>query len=70
MIAEEYRPLTGRRNSGSLDKNITEGFAVRLGKREDALPVQIALARDVYRGHLVCFAAIAAFILLQLRFGV
>lgn len=43
--------------------------AVRLGKREDALSVQIALARDVYRGHLVCFVAIAAFILLQLRFG-
>jgi len=43
--------------------------AVRLGKREDALSVQITLARDVYRGHLVCFAAIAAFILLQLRFG-
>ena len=43
--------------------------AVRLGARADALPVQIALARDVYRGHVLCFAAIAAFLVLQLRAG-
>jgi hypothetical protein len=43
--------------------------AVRLGARTDTLPVQIALARDVYRGHMLCFVAIAAFIVLQLRVG-
>ncbi len=43
--------------------------AVRLGRRADALPVQIALARDIYRGHVLCVVAIAGFILLQLRVG-
>ena len=41
--------------------------AVRLGARTDPLPVQIALARDVLRGHVICFVAIAWFVLLHLR---
>jgi hypothetical protein len=44
--------------------------AVRLGGRTDALATQIDLARDIYRGHIICFAAIALFILLQLRLPV
>jgi hypothetical protein len=41
--------------------------AVQLGGRTDALATQIALARDIFRGHVLCFAAIALFTLLQLR---
>ena len=41
--------------------------AVRLGGRTDALTIQIDLAHDIFRGHVLCFAAIAAFTLVQLR---
>jgi hypothetical protein len=40
--------------------------AMRLGARADDLPVQRALARTIWRDHVVCFAAILAFLALQL----
>jgi hypothetical protein len=40
--------------------------AVRLGGRKDGLADQSLLARAIYRDHLVCFAAISAFLLLRL----
>jgi hypothetical protein len=43
--------------------------AVRLGARSDPLEVQSALARSIYHGHLLCFAAILAFCILQLTAG-
>jgi hypothetical protein len=41
--------------------------AVRLGGRTDTLTTQIDLAHEIFRGHILCFAAIAAFTLFQLR---
>jgi hypothetical protein len=32
----------------------------------DELPVQRALARSIWREHIVCFAAVVAFLYLQL----
>lgn len=43
--------------------------AVRLGARTDAIDVQSRLARSVLKDHLVCFAAIAALLVVQLGFG-
>lgn len=40
--------------------------AMRLGARLDPPPVQRALARTIWRDHLICFAAILAFLALQL----
>jgi hypothetical protein len=40
--------------------------AVRLGARGDSLDVQAELARTITRDHLVCLAAMAAFLALQL----
>ena len=40
--------------------------AVRLGRRADPVAVQSVLARRICRDHLVCLAAIAAFLALQL----
>jgi hypothetical protein len=40
--------------------------AVRLGTRRDEVAVQSALARSILRDHVVCFAAIAGVIVLQL----
>jgi hypothetical protein len=40
--------------------------AVRLGGREDGLADQSRLARSIYRDHVVCLAAISAFLLLRL----
>jgi hypothetical protein len=40
--------------------------AVRLGTRRDATAVQGALARTILREHLVCAAAIAALLVVQL----
>ncbi len=40
--------------------------AVRLGGRGDPVAVQSALARQICRDHLVCLAAIAAFLAVQL----
>ena len=40
--------------------------AVRLGARSDPAEVQSALARSICRGHLVCLAAIAAFLAIEL----
>ena len=42
--------------------------AVRLGARLDPLESQSALARSIFRGHLLCAAAIAALLALQLGF--
>jgi hypothetical protein len=39
--------------------------AMRLGARTDALAAQRALARAIWRDHLVCFIAIVAFLALQ-----
>lgn len=41
--------------------------AVRLGARRDAPATQLALARRIYRAHVLCFAVIAVFIALQIR---
>src|SRR5262249_43625406 len=38
--------------------------AVRLGLRQDPIDVQSALARGICRGHLVCLASVAAFLVL------
>jgi hypothetical protein len=40
--------------------------AVRLGTRRDSTEVQSALARSILRDHVVCFAAIAGVLVLQL----
>ena len=40
--------------------------AVRLGSRTDPAPVQSALARAVFRDHLLCLAAVTAFLIVQL----
>lgn len=40
--------------------------AIRLGLRRDAIAEQSALARAIYRDHLICLAAIGAFLVLQL----
>jgi hypothetical protein len=41
--------------------------AVRLGSQRDPPETQLALARRIYRAHVLCFAAIAVFVALQLR---
>jgi hypothetical protein len=43
--------------------------AVRLGGRADPPERQSALARSILREHLLCFAGIAALLLVQLGFG-
>jgi len=43
--------------------------AVRLGTRRDGISVQSMLARQVLVEHLLCFAAIAALIAVQLGWG-
>jgi len=43
--------------------------AVRLGTRRDPPAAQSALARSILRQHLVCFAAIAVLLAVQLGFG-
>jgi hypothetical protein len=40
--------------------------AVRLGSRADSAPIQSALARAIFRDHLLCLAAVAAFLTVQL----
>jgi hypothetical protein len=40
--------------------------AVRLGSRRDTIEAQSALARSIFREHLICFASIAALLVLQL----
>ena len=40
--------------------------AVRLGSRTDPAPMQSALARAVFRDHLLCLAAVTAFLVVQL----
>ena len=43
--------------------------AVRLGTRRDDVAVRRALARSILRDHVLCFAAIAAVLVLQLGFA-
>lgn len=43
--------------------------AMRLGGRADPIAVQSEIARRICRDHLLCLAAIAAFLLLQLLAG-
>jgi len=43
--------------------------AVRLSARSDALDVQSRLARSIFRDHLICLAAIASTLIVQLVFG-
>ncbi|ERR1035437_462013 len=43
--------------------------AVRLGARADRLERQSALARSVLRGHVICIAAIASVLIVQLAFA-
>ena len=40
--------------------------AMRLGRRDDPLPTQRQLARTILWDHVACFAAIAAFLAVQL----
>jgi hypothetical protein len=47
----------------------TVPHAVRLGSRRDPVPVQSALARSVFRDHLVCLAAIATLLVVQLAWA-
>jgi len=43
--------------------------AVRLGAQSDPLAIQAALAERIWRDHVVCFVAIAAFTALELCAG-
>jgi hypothetical protein len=43
--------------------------AIRLGMRRDALDRQSALARSIYRQHVLCFAGIAGLMALQLAWA-
>ncbi len=43
--------------------------AVRLGGRRDPIDAQSALARSVLREHLLCFAGIAALLVVQLSYA-
>ena len=43
--------------------------AVRLGARRDPVAVQSRLARSILRDHLLCLAAIASVLVVQLAFG-
>jgi hypothetical protein len=43
--------------------------AVRLGQRIDRVDRQSRLARSIWRDHLLCLAAIAALLTIQLSFG-
>ena len=40
--------------------------AMRLGARRDSIAVQRELAQGIWRDHIVCFAAILTFLILQL----
>jgi ER membrane protein SH3 len=42
--------------------------AVRLGRRSDTIERQTALARAIFRDHIVCLLAIAGVLVLQLAF--
>jgi hypothetical protein len=53
----------------SLAASHTVPSAVRLGKRADAVDQQSRLARAICRDHLVCLAAIAALLAVQLAFA-
>lgn len=48
---------------------VTVPNAVRLGAREDGAEVQSRLARSILRDHVVCAAAIAAVLAVQLSFA-
>jgi len=43
--------------------------AIRLGSRKDPASVQSRLAREICRAHLVCFAAMTAFVALRWSAG-
>jgi hypothetical protein len=43
--------------------------AVRLGRRADPVQVQVRLARSIGRDHVVCLAAIASLLAIQLAAG-
>jgi len=43
--------------------------AVRLGRRSDPAAAQSALARSIWRDHVLCLAAIGSLVVLQLAFG-
>lgn len=43
--------------------------AVRLGSRRDDVATQVALARRIFLGHMLCFVGIAAFIVFEARLG-
>jgi hypothetical protein len=43
--------------------------AIRLGTRSDTLPDQSRIARSILRDHLVCIAAVAAVLVVQLSFA-
>jgi hypothetical protein len=43
--------------------------AMRLGARSDTIPGQSRLARSILRDHLVCIAAVAAVLVVQLSFA-
>jgi hypothetical protein len=41
--------------------------AVRLGERTDETDAQVALARSIFRGHVLCFVAMTLFTALHVR---
>ena len=43
--------------------------AVRLGRRSDPASAQSALARSIWRDHVLCLGAIGSLLVLQLAFG-
>lgn len=47
----------------------TVGNAVRLGRRTDPSDRQSALARSIFRDHLVCFACVFAALVVQVGWG-
>jgi hypothetical protein len=47
----------------------TVPHAMRLGARTDSVAIQRALARSIYRDHLICAAGIAATLAIELSFA-
>ncbi len=62
-----FAPLFFSGMPGSLALLRTVPNAIRLGARTDPLAGQAELARSICADHLVCFASIAVFVVLQLR---
>ncbi len=64
---QRFAPLLFSGLPGGLALLRTVPNAIRLGARTDPLAGQAELARSICADHLVCFASIAVFVVLQLR---